>query len=127
MISSSPNGGFMNLKHLSDHDLVTETERLVQTERELLTSVLHHLREIERRRLFSQLGFRSLFDYAVKKLGYSEDQAYRRIEAMRVLKDLPEMEEKLKDGSISLTNLTQAQKLFRQEKRQKRNFQNQKK
>ena len=45
-------------------------DKLVQEERELLTSVLAHLREIERRRLFCDLGFSSLFSYAVEKLGY---------------------------------------------------------
>lgn len=90
---------------------------LIQTERETLTKILHHLREIERRRLFSQLGCRSLFDYAVKHLGYSEDQAYRRIQAMRAIQELPEVEEKLKSGTLSLTNLALAQKHFKQEKK----------
>ena len=37
--------------------------------------VLDHLREIAARRLFLRRGFGSLFDYAVRELGYSEAAA----------------------------------------------------
>lgn len=107
----------MNLKNISDQMLLEKTESLVRQERELLTQVLHHLREIESRRLFSSLGFRSLFDYAVKRLKYSEDQAARRISAMRLLKELPEIEQKIESGALTLTNLGMAQTLFRHEQK----------
>lgn len=103
----------MNFKNISDRVLLEKTESLVQQERELLTQILHHLREIESRRLFSSLGFSSLFDYAVRRLKYSEDQAARRIAAMRLLKELPEIEEKIETGALTLTNLGMAQTLFR--------------
>lgn len=106
----------MNLKSVADKDLITNMDSLVQTEREVLTKVLHHLREIEVRRLFSSLGYKSLFDYAVKRLGYSDDQAARRISAMRLLKEIPELESKIADGSLTLTNIGMAQILFRREK-----------
>ena len=76
----------MNLVNETDSNLVNRTVTLVREEREILTALLHHFREIERRRLFSALGFKSLFDMAVHKFGYSEDQAYRRIVAARLLK-----------------------------------------
>ncbi|MEQ1875431.1 MAG: HNH endonuclease signature motif containing protein [Bdellovibrionia bacterium] len=107
----------MNLKNLSDDLLIQKISELVSREREILTDILHHLREIERRRLFSALGFSSLFDYCVKKLGYSEDQAYRRINAMRLLRDMPEVEAKISSGAISLSNLSLAQSLFKQERK----------
>lgn len=107
----------MNLKSINDKTLIQNTEELVSKERELLTSVLHHLREIDRRRLFSDLGYKSLFDFAVRKLGYPEDQAYRRISAMKLLKEIPEIEEKINQGKISLTHIGLAQSLFRQEKK----------
>ncbi len=107
----------MNLSSLPDPNLIEKTENLVRQERELLTNVLHHLREIDRRRLFSSLGYRSLFEFTVKHLGYPEDQAYRRIAAMRLLKELPEIEEKIEAGEISLTHIGLAQSLFKQEKK----------
>lgn len=107
----------MNLQNLTDQNLLEKTAQLVQSERELLTEILHHLREIERRRLFSQLGYKSLFEYATKKLAYSDDQAARRISAMRLLKELPQLEAKIASGALTLTNLNMAQTLFRQEQK----------
>lgn len=105
----------MNLRTLSDSQLLEKTESLAQRERELLTEILHHLQEIETRRLFSSLGCKSLFDYCVSRLGYSADQAARRIAAMRLLKEMPEIEEKIEQGSLNLTNLGMAQRLFKSE------------
>ncbi len=105
----------MNLMTINDSALVQNTEKLAREERELLIKVLHHLREIERRRLFSTLGFKSLFDFAVRHLGYPEDQAYRRISAMRLLKEIPEIAAQIESGEISLTHIGLAQSLFKQE------------
>lgn len=106
-----------NLKSLADDVLLGATRKLVENEREILSKVLHHLREIERRRLYSQLKYGSLYEYATKELGYSEDQAYRRIQAMRLLKDLPEIEEKINDGSLSLAHLGMAHSFFKREEK----------
>lgn len=107
----------MNLKTMNDTTLIEKIENLVREERELLTKVLRHLHEINRRRLFSALGYKSLFDFAVRRLGYPEDQAYRRISAMKLLNDIPEIEGKINQGEISLTHIGLAQTLFRQEKK----------
>ncbi len=103
----------MNLNHLQDADLLTQIKNFVQTERDVVVKILHHLREIERRRLFSDLGYKSLFDYALGELKYSEGQAARRIQAMRLLRDLPQVEEKIATGALSLSNVHQAQSFFR--------------
>ena len=107
----------MDLRKLDDNGLLDKTDGLVREERELLTAVLHHLREIERRRLFASLGYKSLFEMTVVRFGYSEDQAYRRIAAMRLLKELPEIEEKINSGAISLGHINLAQTLFNQERK----------
>jgi len=107
----------LEIRKLNDQNLMSRTENLVQVERELLTEVLHYLHEILRRRLFSALGYKSLFDFCVRRLGYSEDQAYRRIAAMKLLEEIPELEEHLNSGSLTLTHVGVAQNLFRQEKK----------
>jgi hypothetical protein len=61
------------------------------------------------------LAYKSLFDFTVRRLGFPEDQAYRRIAAMKLLKEIPEIEEKINAGEISLTHIGLAQSLFRQE------------
>jgi hypothetical protein len=111
------NSKHLALKKLSDECLLNQMEKFVYDERQILTVILHHLREIDRRRLFSALKFGSLYEYAVKKLGYSEDQAYRRIAAMRLLKEIPELEEKINAGSLTLTHMGMAQSFFKKEEK----------
>jgi hypothetical protein len=103
------------LQNLSDQALLEKTRHLVKEEREITTRVLHHLREVEKRRLFSDLGYPSLFAYAMGDLHYSESSAHRRIAAMRLLKELPELEERIESGELSLSVVSQAQAFFRQE------------
>ena len=105
----------MNLKILTDECLLSETKRLVQQERELLTTILHHLLEIERRRLFGE--HTSLHAYAVGALGYSDDMAYRRVAAMRLLKELPEIEDHLAAGHLNLSHWGVAQSVFKRERK----------
>lgn len=107
----------MNLRNLSDEDLLQKMDQLDREEKSQLTIILHHLREIENRRLFSSLGYKSLFDFTIKRYGYSEDQAYRRLSAVRLLKELPEIEGKITDGSLTLSHLSKAQSLFQKEKK----------
>src|SRR5687768_10089629 len=107
----------LNLKSISDNELIKETLNLVQKERKLLTAVIHYLREINQRRLYSAYGYKSLFDFTTKYLGYNEAQAYRRINAMKLLKDLPEIEEKITQGKIHLSHISIAQTHFKQEKK----------
>jgi uncharacterized coiled-coil DUF342 family protein len=110
----------MKLSNLKDRELLSRTRALVQVERTTLTQVLHHLREIERRKLFSDLGYRSLFEYAVEELRYSEGQAGRRIQAMRLMREIPEMEKKVESGSLSLSNVSQAVGMFQAVARQQK-------
>ena len=117
----------MNLSRLTDETLLSETQNLVKQEREITLKVLHHLREIERRRLFSALKYESLFSYCVQHLKYSESSAQRRIQAMRALRDLPEIETKIEAGVLSLSNLATAQSLFYQEKKSGKAFSKDKK
>ncbi len=104
----------MDLRNIPDHELLVNISALAQSERLTVSKILHHLHEIERRRLYSELGCGSLFEYAVKHLQYSEGQAGRRIQAMRVLAELPEIEDKVTSGALSLSNLAQAQGFFRE-------------
>ena len=100
------------IKQLSNQELLAQTKLLVQKERNLHIQVLHHLKEIDSRKLYFKMGFSSLFDYAVRELGYSEGAAYRRIKAMKLCRDLPETESRLKSGRLSLSAACQLQTFF---------------
>lgn len=113
----------MDLRMVSDDALLKRTKELALQEREILIHVLHHLREIGRRRLFSDLGYGSLYIYCVEHLGYSNDQAYRRISAARLLTEVPEVETKIVKGALNVTTLSMAQTFFRQAEKAQRSRQ----
>ena len=102
------------LKNLTDQSLHEETLKLVETERYTTIEILKHLREIERRRLFCRYGYGNILDYCVKELKYSESAAYRRIQAMRLLKDIPQVEEKIESGEVNLSTLAKTQTFIKQ-------------
>ena len=112
----------MILKMLSDLELSSGIKKLIEGEREILTEILHHLLEFEERKLHLKEGYGSIFQYAVQALRYSEAQAYRRISAMRLLKEIPEIEQSLKGGSLNLTHLTQAREYFKSESKKSNSF-----
>lgn len=101
------------MKNFTDNQLIASLDNVVRRERELLAEVLNHFKEFDRRKLFSKLGYSSLHEYAVKHLKYSDDQAYRRVQAMRLMRDMPEIETKIENGSLTLSSLSQAQSYFR--------------
>ncbi len=102
------------VRSLSNQELVRKISLLAAEERRLTIEVLRLLREIERRQLFAELGFPSLFAYCTKELRYSEAAACRRIEAMRALRETSEIESKLETGELSLSVVTQARTVIRQ-------------
>ena len=103
----------MKLSHLTNEILLFDTKNLAAAERVATTKLLHHLKEIDRRKLFSDLKYSSLFDYCVRELGYSEGSAQRRIVAARMLAEIPEIEAKIKTGKLTLTNISQVGQFFK--------------
>jgi 5-methylcytosine-specific restriction endonuclease McrA len=105
----------MNLKSKTNSAVLTELKSIVTREREATTTILHYLREVETRKLHLEAGYPNLFQFAVEELGYSAGAAQRRIQAMRLLKALPEMETKIQSGELSLSLASQVQSFFRDE------------
>ena len=108
------------LKHLSDSELIEQTDNKVAQERELTTQVLDHLREIQSRRLYARLGFSSMFEYCTKHLKYCNASAQLRIDAMRLSSELPAIKDSLESGALSLSVVGTFQKFVRQEKSRNR-------
>lgn len=104
-----------NLKIKNDQILLSDLQNLVKKEREVLTEILHHIREIEIRQLYLKRGYPSLFAFLTEEYGYSEAAAQRRIATMRLIKEIPEVEEKIGKGEISLSVASQVQSFFRKE------------
>ncbi|WP_413293114.1 HNH endonuclease [Bdellovibrio sp. HCB185ZH] len=109
------------MKHLSNIQLLEKVKNLVQQERHIQVEFLNHLLEVETRKLFLEIGYGSLFDYVTKELGYSESAAYRRIQAMRLVKSVPEVQHKISSGEITLTTAAQVQGFIRAETKREGN------
>ena len=112
----------------SDQRLLEETDKNVQSEREATVRVLRNFLEIDRRRLYSALGKSSLKEFVMDRYQFSDDEAWRRVNAMRLLAEIPQLEKKIELGSLSLTHINLAQSLFKHErKNHQRVFTNQEK
>ena len=104
---------------LSDDRLLERTKELSGIEHHLEVVVIDHLREIQKRRLYLRRGFSSLFDYAVRELGYSDAAAWRRIKAMRLCADVEGVRERLQNGTMTLNAAAQLQNAFDRQERKK--------
>ena len=104
---------------LSDDRLLERTKELSGVEHHLEVVVIDHLREIQKRRLYLRRGFSSLFDYAVRELGYSDAAAWRRIKAMRLCAEVEGVRERLRNGTMTLNAAAQLQHAFDRQERKK--------
>ena len=110
----------MNIKTLSNFDLENTLKKKVSLERQISVEIISLLEGASTRRLYLQKGFGSLIEYCIGELGYSESSAYRRISAMRVVKEVPQVKAALAEGRLNLVNVARAQTLFQKEaKKQK--------
>ncbi len=106
------------LSRFTNQELNHKIQSTVREERRATVEVLRLLREIERRMVYAELGFPSLFAYCTVELGYSEAAASRRIEAMRAMRDVAEIEEKIESGELSLSTVAQARVAIRAHERE---------
>jgi hypothetical protein len=98
------------MKYLNDENLHQSFANVVKSERKILHLVISYIQEIAKRRSFLKMGYASLFDYLVKAHGYSASSAQRRIEAARLVAELPELSEKIESGEINLTLIGEIQR-----------------
>lgn len=89
--------------HLSDARLVEEVGRLARSERRATAALVASLAEFDRRRLYLEQGYSSLFEYCRKVLRLSEHEALNRIEAARAVRRHPSLLARLETGALSLT------------------------
>jgi hypothetical protein len=104
---------FMTIKEINIHLI-----QLVKNERKLTQEILNHINLFEKCAGYLQLGYSSMHQYLTRHLGYSDDQAFRRLKAARLLNQVPEVADKLQAGSLNLTQAAQAQKAFETSERE---------
>lgn len=94
-----------NANSLSDSELLSRMPILVRRERAASAEFIEHLVEVERRSLFLGQACSSLWAYCRERLGYSEDEASKRVRVARLARTLPAALEELRAGNIHLTGL----------------------
>jgi hypothetical protein len=95
----------MTLANLSDEELLSSLSAVCFETRRLLGRLLLHLIEVEARRLDLRSACSSLYDFCQRRLGMSESEAVRRIEAARLVRRFPTLLEHVERGEIHLTAL----------------------
>lgn len=113
----------INFKYVSNSELISRMEKLVRSERKITHLVLVHIAEVEARKLYADLGYDCMYTYLTRGLGYSESSAYRRLQSARFLKQLPEnagteVADRLEEGRLNLTQLSQVQKSVKESQKQ---------
>src|SRR5512138_3647108 len=95
------------LADLASSALTARLYDLRKQERALLVEFLHYLAELDRRQLYLEMGFSSLFVFLMQYLGYSRSSSFRRATAARLLQRFPEIRAYLADGRLGLTTLVE--------------------
>jgi hypothetical protein len=102
-----------NLSKLKNHELNNELLNRVAEERRLTHQILLLIIEIDLRKLYLPMACSSLFDYLVKIIGYAPASAQQRIDAARMMQQVPELGMKIEEGSLKLTQISQVQQAIR--------------
>jgi 5-methylcytosine-specific restriction endonuclease McrA len=91
------------VKRLTDDELVLHVRHCVREDRRVSAQLLAHLGEIEARGLHRDLGYESMFEYAVRVLHMSDSEAGLRIHTARFARKFPDSLEMLSRGELHLT------------------------
>jgi len=91
---------------MTTESLHIKLSELVKSERKITHEILLCIQQIDQTKAYAELGYQSLFEYLVKEQKYSEGAAQRRISAARLLREIPEIEKKVQEGHLNLTQLS---------------------
>ena len=105
------------MKNLTSAELLARLKTLVADERRATLLLIECLEEVQERRLYAEWGYGSLWEFATIELGLSEGAAQRRIQAMRLTRDVPEAKAALATGNLSLSNAAKVQSFRQAEKK----------
>jgi hypothetical protein len=94
-----------SVAQLSNAELVARVKHLTAREQEAMASLIAHLAELDKRRLYFAECCSSMFTYCTQVLHLSEHAAYGRIEAARAARRFPLLLERLGEGSVNLTTV----------------------
>ncbi len=93
---------FSQLERRTHAELDRSAEKLVREEKRSVALLIAHLSEMSRRKTALELGYKSLFEYCVKKLRLSEGSVARRLRVANLARRVPRILVALAENTISL-------------------------
>jgi 5-methylcytosine-specific restriction endonuclease McrA len=108
----------MQLKSVSNSELYEEFKKLMQLENRTKVQIVEYVREIERRKLYIEHGYTSLFSFLTKGMGYAVASAQRRMDSARLLEAVPNLKEDLESGALNLTQVSMVAQSIRQKRKE---------
>ncbi len=105
------------VEKLTNHELELQLRDLASKERKLLHVILEHIKEFENRKLYLARAYSSVFEYLVKELGYSNSAAMRRIEAARLLREVPVVAQKIQEGTLNLSQIGELSRALKEKEK----------
>lgn len=112
----------MNLKIVSNEELISRAETEVRLERESTLKIIKLFQEIYDRKLYLDRGFPNFYEMVTKHFGYCASSAMRRINAMKLIREIPQVESKLESGELSLSVASDVQSFLYQEAKEDRGY-----
>jgi len=94
-----------SLTSISDDELFATVQHLTARSNVALAELLLHLGEVERRGVHRLRACASLYTYCIYELRMSEDAAFRRSKAARLVRKYPELGDAISRGEIHLTGV----------------------
>jgi hypothetical protein len=102
---------------ITNSELTEKLKSLVSSERKITKAIIESIAEVDRRKLYLEMAYPSLFEYLTKEIGYSPSAAQRRIDAARLFQQVPTLTDKIATGSVNLSQISQLQSAFRAEQK----------
>ncbi|MGZ3771502.1 MAG: HNH endonuclease [Bdellovibrio sp.] len=97
------------VKTLNDQNLVEQVRQLFHREKRLGDAILLGLKEIKERRIYAAMGYSNLFEMLIKFYHLSETASYQRVNALKLIESVPEAQDVLFNGEVSLSNAAMVQ------------------
>jgi hypothetical protein len=98
-------------------DLSARLSELLRLEHGAMADFLVALADFDRRRLWVELGYPSLFYFLHRELGLSKGAAYYRKTAAELVQRFPEVIPPLRDGRLCITSIVELGKVLTAENR----------
>ena len=102
---------------LSNQDLVEKLEQFFIKEKKIGDAILIGLKEIKTRRVYNWLGYPSMFDMLIKYYKLSEAGTYQRLNALKIIESVPEAQNLLVSGDVSMGTLSEMQSFINKQEK----------